>query len=40
MELIEQSVYMFYEFDFTQRLASFAVCFYGVKLERTKRYAK
>jgi hypothetical protein len=28
MELLEQGVYMFYEFDLTQRLASFTVCFH------------
>jgi len=28
MELIEQGVRMFYEFDLTQRLASFALCFH------------
>jgi hypothetical protein len=28
MELIKQGVYMFYEFDLTQRLTSFAVYFH------------
>jgi len=38
MELIEQGVFMFYEFELT---ISVTCCmFSGVKMERTKRYAK